>query len=41
MEVQGQSEQIVHKTPSPKQSEQNELEVLLKQLSACFANAKA
>jgi hypothetical protein len=40
MTVQGQAEQIVHETPSPKQPEHNGLEVFLKWYSDCLASMK-
>jgi hypothetical protein len=38
--VRGQPGQKVHKTPSPKLSEQNGLEVWLKQYNTCFLSMK-
>jgi hypothetical protein len=40
IEVPGLPRQTVHKNPSPKQSEQNGLQVWLKWQSTCFANMR-
>jgi hypothetical protein len=40
IEILGQHGQITPETPSPKQPEQNELEMRLKPWSDCFASTK-
>jgi hypothetical protein len=38
--VRGHPRKILHRTPSSKKPEQNELEVWFKQCNTCFANVK-